>query len=309
MRLCLAAALALCLGGCDSCEHEAPDSAGPVDHGLPSAPAVRYATVVGRVTLAEGAALPYYPDYMIPSPPGNAPPPSDCPSPRLSDHTPVRLDAQTRGLVGAMVAATEFDTAHAPQAEPVTRDVEIRDCLLAPQFVVANVGDTLRITNRSTYPYFANAQGYGGTTQAVIRDQPPHEVQLDHPGITQVSCSAFGIGCGRADMVVLANPVWTLTAASGTYRIEHIPPGAHVELHAWHPLFEEASQTVDLAAGETKTVDLVLRPAPLPPPPPPPPPHDPNQVGDIPEPASGNGHAADPGARALHPSVPIPPTR
>lgn len=274
--LCLAVALGL--AGCDSCGPTTGDSPVPVDHGMP---ATAYGTVVGHVTLVAGAELPYYPDYMIPTPPGNAHAPDDCPAPRLSDHTPVRLDEATRGLVGAMVAATEFDVARAPTIVPTTRDIEIRDCLLRPQFVVANVGDTLRLTNRSSYPYFPSAQGYGGMTQAVIHDQAPHETQLDHPGITQVACTAFGIACGRTDLIVLANPVWTLTAASGAYRIEHIPPGPHVEIHSWHPLFQEASQTIAIAAGETKTVDLVLRPTALPPPAPPVAPHDPNQIGDI----------------------------
>src|SRR5262249_37067648 len=147
-------------------------------------------TIIGHVTLATDVdgGLPYYPDYMIPTPMAPAPPQEDCPAPRLGDHQPVRMDAQNRGLVGVMVAATEFDVTHPPHADPATRDVEIRDCALVPMLVVANVGDTIRVTNRSSYPYFPAVTGYGGTTMAAIRDQAPREFVLDHPGITQLGC-------------------------------------------------------------------------------------------------------------------------
>jgi hypothetical protein len=274
-------ALALLLTACGRCGGSGDEPGGDTHTPRP-APVAPHGTVIGHVTFAPGdAGLPYYPDYMIPTPAAPAPPPEDCP--HMQAHVPVRMDEHDRGLVGVMIAATEFDRTHPPHADPTHRDVEIRDCSLTPMLVVANVGDTIVVTNRSSYPYFPSVTGYGGTTMAAIRDQPPREFSLDHPGITQLGCGSFGVQCGRADVIVLQNPAWAVTTTAGAYRIENVPPGDHVEIHAWHPLFAEAMERIDLHDGETKTVDLVLRAAPLPPPPEDAgtPTHDPNQIGDI----------------------------
>ena len=51
-------------------------------------------------------------------------------------------------------------------------------------------------------------------------------------------------------------------------RICREAPLEDVRIHAWHPLFEEVSETVRVGAGETVRVELEITPAPQPEPPP-----------------------------------------
>lgn len=218
------------------------------------------AVVEGVVRLAEGAELPAYPP--VERSPAQPAQPETCPPPREADRQPVTM-GEARGLANVLVAAAEFDTA--PPHAPVTHELFIRDCQLTPMFVAATRGDTLEITNETDYPFMPVSAG-AGMAQALMRGES-RTIPLDQGGVKGFGCT-FTAACGRTEVVVLYHPLHTLTAEAGRFRLE-VPAGEEIEIHAWHPLFEEAKETVTVPAGETRRLELTLSPsAPAPPPPP-----------------------------------------
>jgi hypothetical protein len=236
--------------------------------------------VIGIVRLAEGAAVPSWPEQAMPRPPGTRQiHPEVCGPPKLTDGQPARLDAATRALSGILVAPSDFD--RAPAAAPVTHELTIRECRLDPPFFVATVGDRVRLSNATDYPFVPMAGEGAGITQALLFQQT-REFPLQRPGARMVGCTTFGSACGRTDIMVMAHPLHALSGADGHFRIERVPANQDLQLHAWNPLFQESVVPLRVAPGETKTVEFVMTPAPVQAPaePPPGPPRDPRE-GDI----------------------------
>lgn len=294
-------------------------SAGPAGAGNGDArPQGPTGVVEGTVVLADGAAMPAYPESQIFRAPGDpVPHPAECPPPNGREREPVRRDGE--GLRNVLVALSEFGETEAggsPQRAsaqegtpdpgappggsaspppyrtrpPETHEVVIRDCLLDPPFLAATVGDTVRLRNDSAYPFipripggFAPAPGQSGgaIAQALLTGQT-REFVVSSMGPTLLTCSVFGAPCGRADVLTLGHTLHAVTGAGGRFRIEDVPAGREVEVHAWHPLFEDTMVKVTVAPGETRTLTLTLRPAAIdwPQPEPPRPPRDP-RLGDI----------------------------
>jgi hypothetical protein len=246
--------------------------------------------VEGVVRLAEGVELPSYPLVTDTNQPA---PPASCTPPRTADRQPVAL-GEGRGLVEVLVAGSEFDATPAEHA-PVDHAVTIRDCRLDPPFVVATRGDRISLTNGTDYPFLPGL-GSSGFMQALLHGET-RPIALDQGRVMQLGCH-FAAACGRTDIVVLDHEVHAVSTASGRFRIERFPAGDGAEVHAWHPLFEDARATVQVRAGEVTRVELVLRPAPPPPAPPPPTPPNPDGT-DLP-----HDVPADPGATLPPPAAP-----
>lgn len=256
-------ASALVAAGCSCGADETPDEGASA-----SLPAATTATVEGVIRLAEGADLPAYADNPMVSPQGRPALPDACTPPQQRDAQPVQLS--DGGLVGVLVAMHDFG--ELPPSEPVTRDLTITDCRLTPQLVVAQRGDTLRLRNETDYPFMPD---FGGGMMQALLHENDRELELAQGGVRSLGCG-FTAPCGRAEIVTLYHPLHTVSGEAGRFRIENVPPGEGIRVSAWHPLFREVSERLDLEAGETATVELVLRPAPAPAAPEPAPERDPN---------------------------------
>jgi hypothetical protein len=242
-------------------------------------PAAAKAVVIGSVRLAPGHELPMYsPEQMeraVLAHIKGGTFPDICTPPKTLDRTPVRLTADGK-LIGVMLAASEFSH-QSPAAAPKVYEVAIRDCRLTPRLVVARIGDVIHVKNEVKYPFFPGL-GSDSFNQTLNLDQA-RDIPLDTGGVKILSCG-FTAPCARTDVVVLAHPYFAATDEQGEFRIEDFPADETVRLNAWHPLFSETFETIKVAHGETKRVDLVLTPVPPPPPPPPPaPPPDKNSKG------------------------------
>jgi hypothetical protein len=252
-------ALAVTLAGCGSCGQRSDEAAVPAPDPEAETEAVAepvpVGVVEGVVRLAPGAELPSYTDKDLgKGAPGTTAPPEKCPPPKKGDRQPVS-HADGGGLRGVMVNAIDFDAS--PAHEPATHEVAIRDCRLEPRLVVATRGDKLRMVNESDHPFLPRRSG-DSFGQGLMKGQD-RVVDLDRGGIFRVSCF-MGATCGRTDVVVLYHPVHTTTGEGGRFRLENVPAGQALTVHAWHPLFEESSAEVQVAEGETRTVEIELRP-------------------------------------------------
>jgi len=241
-------------GGCDGCR--SGGAAAPTSDAGP--PPIATGTVVGVVKLASGAELPSEPEEP-PDPRRPPHPPDVCGPPRRDDRQPVRLVHGDR-LAGVLVTGSGFSSS--PAHTKAVHEVRIENCRLAPRMVVATRGDTLRISNRTDYPFLPTLGGGGGFLQALLHDQT-RDLPLDRPGVQEVTCG-FAAPCGRAHLVVMMHPVHTVTTGTGDFRI--VAPVGSLELHAWHPLFRDVSTRVTVRRGATVRAELALTPLPPQPP-------------------------------------------
>jgi hypothetical protein len=195
--------------------------------------------------------------------------PDICTPPKIVDRQPVRLTADGK-LIGVMAAASEFSQ-HPPAQKLRVHQVVIKDCRLTPALLVAQIGDSIHLSNEVDYPLLP---GLGSDTfNQTLSHGQSRDIALDTGGVKLLMCG-FTAPCGRTDIIVMAHPYAAVTDDKGEFRIEDFPADETVRLNAWHPLFSEAFISVRVAHGETKTVELELTPVPPPPPPPPPAPVD-----------------------------------
>lgn len=239
---------------------QTPTKAGPTKNEPPAPPAPEYGILEGTITILEGAEVPSLPVAMIPRR-GEMDIPESCPPPRRDDRQLIRIASDGHGLNGVIVTVADFEAHNNPPHTPRTHDLTIRECRLEPRMIDATVGDTLRLHNDDEYPFMPSTTG-GGMTQALIKGQT-RDIPLARGGSQMLGCGAFGPPCGRADVLVLNHAVHGLTSQNGHYRIEHVPAGEEITVHAVGLMYRTEHQAITLQPGETRTVDFVLTPTPF----------------------------------------------
>lgn len=208
--------------------------------------------------------MPAYAPTEIGIDPESPPRPKYCGPLQASSTRPTTL-GEGRVLRAITVAATG-DVEHFKSAlgkallderPPREHVLTIRDCELSPRAITASRGDTLKLVNEDDYPFMPRV--VGRAFHQVLLRGGPQTIPLDRGGTQAITCG-LGATCGRADIVVLHHPVHAVTDAAGTFRLTRVPAGKEVVLHAWHPLFEEATAKVTVAAGQTAKVEIAMRP-------------------------------------------------
>ena len=217
---------------------------------------IPFGTVEGIVRLAEGATLPGFDQNPMTTQRPIADAPADCPPAQDSDRFPVQI-AAGGGLTNLVIVATGDASRWPRSGAPSTHRLRIERCRLEPRVLVAERGDTLRLENPTTFPFFPDL-GTGMTRALIPTD--PIDIALDMGGARDIQCG-FANPCGRADVVTYYHPVHTLTTAEGTFRMTNVPAGQDVRINAWHPLFIEGHVTTRVEAGETVRVEILISPA------------------------------------------------
>ncbi len=248
LLVALSTAMSVACSG--ACGRGANRDAARATTATPEEPPVKVAVVEGIVKLREGAENPTYDP-----PTGERPAPiPDCTPPQISDRQPLHL-GEGRGLGGVLVTASQFE-GHVPHTK-TTHRVEIRDCRLEPRLVVATIGDTLEVTNKSRAA-FVPMLSNDPFMQALVPDQT-RTIPLETGGVVPLQCT-FGTECARTDIVVLHYPVHAISGDGGRFRLDNVPVGQELSLAAWHPLIAETMQRVTVPEGGLH--DLVLEVAP-----------------------------------------------
>lgn len=236
-----------CAGSCGG-EGRAPASTDPAK--------VPVGIVEGVVRLADGSELPSYEPRVNVNQPE---PPKACSPPKLADRQPLLL-GDARGLGNVVVGATDF--AKSPEHTPVAHAARIADCRIGPPVVAATLGDTIRLTNDTDYPFLPEL-GKSRLLQMLLKGET-REIKLEQPGVLELGCG-FAAPCGRSDVMVFHHPVHTVSGKDGRFRMVNVPAGEGVVIHAWHPLLKAGSTKVTVKAGEVTRVTLTLAPRPAPP--------------------------------------------
>jgi hypothetical protein len=254
----LSLALALSAVGCDCGAKPSKPVVPPTLAERPPIAPPEPAVLEGFVHLAQGAALPSFkPEHMeraVLEHTKRGAWPEKCTPPKIADMTPM-LETPDGKLSGVVVAASGFKRGYA--RAPKIHEVVIRDCRLTPSTVVAMKGDTLRVKSEVDFP-FMPAYGPPDQIKTLIPGQN-YDTELKDAGSAAVTCG-FMAPCGRTDVIVLNHPLATVTDEKGNFRMGSFPAGERVKVTAWHPLLAESEIEVEVAPGETKSVELSVRP-------------------------------------------------
>lgn len=260
MRLSIVLVFAL---GCSTCGSERPGATSNESNETPteSPSSANVGTVRGIVRIAAGMAPPEYPESAIRGRGPAGEPPEECPPNTEAQRRPVRVE--DGGLVGVMVSATGdpntfFDALG--EWEPQNHEVVIRDCRLQPALVTATRNDTLTIRNENTYPFILSI-GRTSFMEALMPNQPK-EITLSEGGSQSIRCG-FAAPCGRADVVTVFHPVHAVTGEGGRFELTNVPRDQDVEIHAWHPLFRDASVSVRIEGDAVPEIEITIEPAPV----------------------------------------------
>lgn len=215
--------------------------------------------ITGTITLADGAKLPSREDYGRMGDLVVIDPVKPCSPLSERDRQPVELlDAKLRTLSNLHVAVTGMkgDRERAPQV----LDVTIEDCRVRPNMIGIRRGDSVRITNNSEVgllPIFSFEQ-----FMPALAPKQARVVEVPRAGIFTLGCG-FAAYCGHAHMISVHHTLFDVSDNKGSFRIEGVPVGQKLVVHAWHPLFKESKQAFTLtAAAKEQKFALVMTPAP-----------------------------------------------
>jgi hypothetical protein len=233
------------------------------------------AVLVGSVRLSAGFELPSYQatemERKVLRHVGAGDLAQECTPFTVEDRQPVKLTSDGK-LTGVSIIVTEFSI-KPPELPIAYHDVAIRNCRLTPSLVVARINDVLRIKNEMTYPFMPGL-AIQSFNQTLLAGQTK-EFKLDQGGSAIPLTCGLTSPCGRTDIIVVAHPYFAVTDQTGEFRIADFPPDETVQVHAWHPLFDQSPLSVKVSRGEEKRVEFTLTPRP-PPKPTEPPKRDPN---------------------------------
>ena len=149
---------------------------------------------------------------------------------------------------------------------PVERRTEIvnQDCRLEPRVQGAVIGTTVNVLNEDRLAHTTRFLhgGPNGDTLAVIPltddgQVVPNEHLAAKAGLIAAACVQHP--WTRGYIAVFESPYYSVTDASGAFRIDSVPPGKY-RLLIWHEREEaRVEREVDVAVGGTARVDLKLR--------------------------------------------------
>jgi hypothetical protein len=139
-----------------------------------------------------------------------------------------------------------------------------QDCRLLPhiQAVVAGTTVNVRSEDRLAHTTRFVRGGAGGDTVAVVPltddgQVVPNEHIAAKAGLVGATCLQHP--WTRGFIAVFENPYFAVTASSGAFRIDSVPPGTY-RLVAWHERAQtQVERQVTVSAGGNSTVDVAMR--------------------------------------------------
>ncbi len=149
---------------------------------------------------------------------------------------------------------------YTPPTEPVVLDQ--KGCMYRPHVFGMVAGQPLQISNSD--PTAHNIHSLPKKNTEFNFSQPNEGMKTVRKGrdtftkpevMIRIKCDVHGwmeAFCG-----VLSHPFFDVTAKPGTFEIKELPAGEY-EIEAWHERFGRITQTVKVADGETKEIELTL---------------------------------------------------
>ena len=139
--------------------------------------------------------------------------------------------------------------------QPVT--VDQRGCLFVPRVVGAQVGQTLQVTNSDDTAHNVHSLSTHGNAFNVSQPNKGMTSKLplkSEDVVMRIKCDIHPWMV--AWVGVVRHPYFAVSGGDGSFTIGRVPPGRHT-IRTWHEAYGPLTQTVDVKAGQTATVDFV----------------------------------------------------
>jgi plastocyanin len=165
----------------------------------------------------------------------------------------VVLRSADGGLANAFVHLRGLFPAAPAPADPVA--IDQRNCLFVPRVVGARVGQTLQITNNDATAHNLHSVSKGN---AFNTSQPKqgmvYTFQLKADEVMmRIRCDIHS--WMTTYVGVTTHPYFAVSAVDGAFTLARVPAGRHT-IQIWHEQYGTLTQTVDVKAGATATVEF-----------------------------------------------------
>lgn len=161
-------------------------------------------------------------------------------------------------LADTLVGVIEYEGFVRPsRADKV---VTIHDCVLDPRVIDLSLGQRLMVGSDDETNYMPQTAAKSYVGRLTIKGMSPVPVFFTVPAAYAMSWilgDPPATGYPTATVFVIPNALHTVTGLDGKFRITGIPVGK-AKLTASHLDMKEASQDIDVKAGEVTKVDLTL---------------------------------------------------
>ena len=162
------------------------------------------------------------------------------------------------GLANALVyvASGLGDRSFTPPAQPAV--LEQKGCMYKPHVLALQANQKLDVVNdddttHNIHPLPINNREWNKTQphgvpieESFAREEIPITVKCNvHPWM-------------RGYIAVFKNPFFAVTDKTGSFDLKDLPPGTYT-ITVWHEKLGTQTQSVTVGAGESKTVDFVLK--------------------------------------------------
>jgi hypothetical protein len=156
-------------------------------------------------------------------------------------------------LKGGPVDKFSFPT----PSDPVTLDQQ--GCRYHPRVLGIQTNQPFKVTNsdNTTHNIHPSPAKNEEWNQMQAQGAPPIEKKFSRPEtLIPVKCNQHP--WMKANIGVLSHPYFAVTAKDGSYTIKNVPPGTYT-LVFWHEVYKEQSQSITIAAKESKTQDITYK--------------------------------------------------
>ncbi len=171
------------------------------------------------------------------------------------------LASGARPLGDAVVGVTDFAPGFFVPERRLAVKVSIDDCAYTPRTITMTFGQRIEIIN-NTKAIIAPALDRAPTPALLIAPPEAHgdavKLYPPRPGYFTLM-DKMDLEYLTADVYVLLHPFHTATALDGHYRIDGVPVGKAKVFTRLRVIGREVAKDVEIVAGKTTRVDLVIR--------------------------------------------------
>lgn len=143
-----------------------------------------------------------------------------------------------------------------PEAKP---RIDQNTCEFHPHIQVVRAKEEVEILNSDPVAHNINASQRIYTLFNILQPQQGMKAvqKFTKPGVVNLKCNVHDWMQGYVHVAL--HPYYQLTGADGAFRLENVPPGKY-ELAVWQEYLGEQTFPVEVKAGETSDVQIVLTP-------------------------------------------------
>ena len=158
-----------------------------------------------------------------------------------------------KGLANAVVSVPEAKGA--PTAKKIT--IDQHGCKFVPHVSATTPGE---VELKNSDDILHNIHTYSTANPSINKAQPKFKKvmteKFDKPEVIKLTCDVHSWMLGW--IAIMPNPYFGVTDATGTAKIENVPPGKY-KVDVWHETLGKQTKEVEVKAGQTAKVAFEMK--------------------------------------------------